>query len=71
MLITDYIWIININIKDPTLPLKYNLDTLFIIIFMEGNKNKKISPQKVEESIAFMPFNKYLNCFNCIEKYTI
>lgn len=41
---------------------------LFIMILIEKNKSTKFNSQKIEESIVFMLFNKFLNYFNFAEK---
>ena len=56
------------KIKDPTLLSGYDPDTLFTIVLMEENKSGKLGPQEVEEDIASMPLDEFLNCFNCAEK---
>lgn len=61
----------NTKIKDFASPLKYNSNTLFIIIFMEKNKSIKLGSQKVGEDIASMSLNKFSNYFNYMEKDTI
>lgn len=41
---------------------------LFIIVFIKIDKDKKLKPYQVGESIAFMPFNKFFNYLSYIDK---
>lgn len=68
MLITIYIEVKNTKIKDSTSLLKYDLDTLFTIVFMKKNKNRKLSSWGVGENIVSILLNKFFNYFNWIKE---
>lgn len=66
MLITIYIYVKNTEIKNFILPLKYYLNKVFNMIFIEKSKGKNLSFWKVKEGIAFMSLNKFYNFFNYV-----
>ena len=56
------------KIRNLTPPSEYNLDTFFIIVFIEENKSKKLDPQEIKKGITFILFNKFFDFLNCAKK---
>ena len=56
------------KIIDLTPPSEYDPDMPFTMVLMEENKSGKLGLQKVGESIASMPLDKFLDYLNCAEE---
>lgn len=56
------------KIRDLILFTKYDPDTLFTMVLIEKNKNKKLGLRKIGEGITFMPLDEFLNCLSCAEE---